>query len=98
MADLVAYSGYKFVTILCVQAVALTALHWSLSVAAFLYFTFALGLFVLRSLRYIILPSQAQSDLIAGVPAANPTLRKNRVYFLFIFALLQTLSVWWLVR
>ncbi|KAF9584069.1 hypothetical protein BGW38_007698 [Lunasporangiospora selenospora] len=90
MLDLLAYSSYKFVSII-VSMIALLAgappvFFWGI----FLYTGIATGFFLLRSLRYVILPESA-----AGTVQAPQ--RKRRINFLICLSVLQFGFMWMLV-
>ncbi|WPG97770.1 Hypothetical protein R9X50_00055100 [Acrodontium crateriforme] len=95
--DLVAYSGYKFVGVIVTIAVAAVFnrgqgtggwVGWTV----FAYTFMANAFFLLRSLKYVLLPADAG--------AANPLARaqrNRRTQFLFIYSyLVQFVFMWWL--
>ncbi|KAF2858051.1 YIF1-domain-containing protein [Piedraia hortae CBS 480.64] len=97
--DLIAYSGYKFVGV--IVTIAFTPIsHRLLAWVVFGYTYFANAFFLLRSLKYVLLPS----DNTAGNPAAAGTMqtidrsqRGRRTKFLFIYSYgVQLLFMWWL--
>ncbi|KAI9318080.1 YIF1-domain-containing protein [Dichotomocladium elegans] len=83
MLDLVAYSGYKYVCIIVTDLVKLLGAGKWLSWMVFLYTSLSVGFFLLRSMRYVILP-----DAAAGPSTLNPQ-RKRRMWFLLMIASLQ---------
>ncbi|KAJ2808977.1 Protein transport protein yif1 [Coemansia guatemalensis] len=88
--DIVAYSGYKFVTTIIVVLLKPWA-PWWLTWSAFFYFGFALAFFIIRSMRYALIP---EASSVMGVS----TQRKRRVHFLFIIAMMQFLYIWILIQ
>ncbi|KAI4736469.1 YIF1-domain-containing protein [Aureobasidium sp. EXF-12298] len=96
--DLVAYSGYKFVGIIFTIALATimtggkgTGGYVGWSVFAYTYL--ANAFFLLRSLKYVILPDTASG---AHNPIARSQ-RTKRTYFLFVYSyIIQLAFMWWL--
>lgn len=101
LLDLVAYSGYKFVHVILslllshLLANLGLARPW-LSWAIFAYFFSANAFFLLRSLRYVLLPDQSPQSHFAGNPAAGYTVakaqRNRRTQFLFVYSYLVQLA------
>ncbi|KAJ2613948.1 Transport protein yif1 [Coemansia sp. RSA 1365] len=89
--DIVAYSGYKFVTTIIVVLLKPWA-PWWLTWSAFFYLGFALAFFIIRSMRHALIPEA--SSVMGGVN----TQRKRRVHFLFIIAMMQFLYIWILIQ
>ncbi|CAG8526711.1 10216_t:CDS:2 [Paraglomus occultum] len=79
--DLMAYSGYKFIGSIATLLVSLVAPFWIVLVT-FFYAAFANGFFLLRSLRYIVIPE-----------ATTTVKRKRRINFLFFIAALQVVLI-----
>ncbi|KAF9961499.1 hypothetical protein BGZ70_008273 [Mortierella alpina] len=88
--DLVAYSGYKFVGIIVSIFVKLYRAPSSVFWAVFLYTGAATGFFLLRSLRYVILPESSAGTVL-------PPQRKRRIHFLICLSVLQFGFMWILV-
>ncbi|KAF9361000.1 hypothetical protein BGX26_006766 [Mortierella sp. AD094] len=88
--DLLAYSGYKFVGIIVSIIVQLSSAPKSVFWSVFLYTGAATGFFLLRSLRYVILPEAS-----AGTVQAPQ--RKRRIHFLICLSVLQFGFMWILV-
>ncbi|KAG0202803.1 hypothetical protein BGX28_004784 [Mortierella sp. GBA30] len=88
--DLVAYSGYKFVGIIVSIIVRLSKAPTSLFWTVFLYTGAATGFFLLRSLRYVILPEASAGTVLAPQ-------RKRRIHFLICLSVLQFGFMWILV-
>jgi hypothetical protein len=92
LLDLVAYSGYKFVHVIVAALFShFTSLigiggYW-IDWVIFLYFFSANAFFLLRSLRYVLLPNQSGQEMGA---AADYTLakgqRNRRTQFLFVYS------------
>ncbi|WFD30692.1 Protein transport protein yif1 [Malassezia sp. CBS 17886] len=93
IVDLLAYSGYKFVGTLLVLAVGvLQASRWVYWVTFFYVFA-ANAFFLLRSLRYVVLPDPS-SPSSATVTQAQ---RTTRIQFLFGIAVSQIVFGWFLI-
>lgn len=87
VVDLVAYGGYKFVgavSVLLASMVLGRKLWW----CVFFYSFGAIGFFLLRSLRYVVLPGP---DTQVGNSTVTHAQRGWRVRFLFIVAMTQIL-------
>ncbi|GAB7360065.1 hypothetical protein MBLNU230_g7585t1 [Neophaeotheca triangularis] len=95
--DLVAYSGYKFVGV--IVTIAFTAVfsggYW-VNWTVFGYTFMANAFFLLRSLKYVLLPS----DATPGNPSMQTIARSQktkRTYFLFAYSYpVQLVFMWWL--
>ncbi|ORZ00598.1 YIF1-domain-containing protein [Syncephalastrum racemosum] len=92
MLDLISYSGYKYVCIIVTDVVKLLGAGKWLSWSVFLYTSLSVGFFLLRSMRYVILPEAA-----AGPSTLNPQ-RKRRMWFLLMIAALQMVYIFFLVN
>ncbi|KAJ2901160.1 Transport protein yif1 [Coemansia aciculifera] len=88
--DIVAMSGYKFVTTIFVVVFRPWA-PWWVSWSAFFYFGFALAFFMIRSLKDALIP---ESSSVTGVNVH----RKRRIHFLFVIAVIQLLYIWILIQ
>ncbi|KAJ1959922.1 Transport protein yif1 [Dipsacomyces acuminosporus] len=86
LLDILAYSGYKFVTTIIVVLLKPLALWW-ITWPAYLYFVFALAFFMIRSMRHALIP---ESSSVTGINVH----RKRRIHFLFVIAMMQFLYVW----
>lgn len=107
LLDLVAYSGYKFVGV--ILSLLLTSLFDHLSFGGawiswmiFLYCFGANAFFLLRSLRYVLLPDQSGQG-VGGGGAAGYTVarsqRNRRTQFLFVYSyVIQFGFMLWLSR
>ncbi|GAB7335247.1 hypothetical protein MBLNU13_g07661t1 [Cladosporium sp. NU13] len=99
--DLVAYSGYKFVGVIVTIAIAAISnggkgtggmVGWTV----FGYTFMANAFFLLRSLKYVLLPSDAASGNSSMQPIARGV-RSRRMQFLFVYAyVVQFAFMWWL--
>ncbi|KAI1100982.1 YIF1-domain-containing protein [Jackrogersella minutella] len=104
LLDLVAYSGYKFVGIIVTVAVAELMnggkgtggwIGWTV----FLYTFLANSLFLMRSLRYVLLPESSGGDARGPMQTDTRTKRNQRTQFLFAYSyLIQLLFMWILSR
>ncbi|ORZ25120.1 hypothetical protein BCR42DRAFT_399417 [Absidia repens] len=92
MMDLVAYYGYKFVGIIVTDVVKIFGGSGWASWMVFLYTGLSVGFFLLRSMRYVILP-----DSSAGPSTLNPQ-RKRRMWFLLMIAGLQMVYMFFLTN
>jgi len=97
--DLVAYSGYKFVGV--IVTIALGAVvnggkgtgGW-ISWTVFLYTYLANGFFLLRSLKYVLLPTDNGSGSVQPIARSQ---RSRRTTFLFGYSyVFQLAFMWWL--
>ncbi|KAI7940574.1 hypothetical protein MJO28_012859 [Puccinia striiformis f. sp. tritici] len=100
--DLVAYSGYKFVGIIVSLLASLAGLRSSICWAIFVYVFGANAFFLLRSLRYVILPDPSGQSFGASPTTTsstvNSTQKSRRVQFLFAISVSQLASMWLLSR
>ncbi|CDS13405.1 hypothetical protein LRAMOSA05583 [Lichtheimia ramosa] len=92
MLDLIAYSGYKYVCIIVTDLAKLLGAGKWLFWMVFLYTASSVGFFLLRSMRYVILP-----DAAAGPSTMNPQ-RKRRMWFLLTIAALQMVFMFALIN
>ncbi|EIW70117.1 hypothetical protein TREMEDRAFT_30026 [Tremella mesenterica DSM 1558] len=96
--ELIGYGGYKFVGIIITVLASMLNLGTLTTGAVFIYLFGANAFFLIRSLRYVLLP-----DTSSGIsPSTSHTLshaqRARRVQFLFIMAVSQILWMGWLSR
>ncbi|SNX86214.1 related to YIF1 - protein required for the fusion of COPII transport vesicles with the Golgi [Melanopsichium pennsylvanicum] len=93
MMDLLAYSGYKFVGTLITLLVGLIKVRGLVYWSVFLYCFAANAFFLLRSLRYVVLPdpSSPSSQTITHAQ------RSRRIQFLFCIAVVQIVFGWALI-
>ncbi|WEW61488.1 Protein transport protein yif1 [Emydomyces testavorans] len=106
LLDLVAYSGYKFVGIIITLVAAETLnpgrgtggwVGW----IVFTYTFLANAFFLLRSLKYVLLPDSSGDGPIRGgtMPTVARSQRNRRTQFLFIYSyIMQFLFMWILSR
>ncbi|KAI1122821.1 YIF1-domain-containing protein [Nemania abortiva] len=96
LLDLVAYSGYKFVGIIVTVAIAELVnggkgtggwVGWSV----FFYTFLANSLFLMRSLRYVLLPETSGGDARGPMQTDSRTKRSQRTQFLFAYSYLVQL-------
>jgi hypothetical protein len=93
LLDFAAYSGYKFigitVTMLMSSLIPGAPVKWGV----FLYTALANSFFLLRSLRYLLLP-----DSSSGSSATyNPSQRQRRIQFLFVYSFVCQIVLMWLL-
>ncbi|EER29947.1 hypothetical protein D8B26_007215 [Coccidioides posadasii str. Silveira] len=106
LLDLVAYSGYKFVGIILtlVAAETLSPGRGTGGWVGWLVFTYtflANSFFLLRSLKYVLLPDSSSDGPIRGgtMPTVARSQRNRRTQFLFIYSyIMQFLFMWVLSR
>lgn len=87
--DLISYSGYKFVTVLPLMLAKKSSSSYMLTAAVFFTLIFSLGFFLMRSLRYVVLPT--------GMEGGNISIgsKRLRTQFLFLYAfVIQAVIVW----
>ncbi|EZF28388.1 transport protein [Trichophyton mentagrophytes] len=106
LLDLVAYSGYKFVGIILTLGVSeiLTPgqgtggwVGWTV----FIYTFLANAFFLLRSLKYVLLPDSSSDAAMRGgaMPTVARSQRNRRTQFLFIYSyMIQFVFMWILSR
>ncbi|KZT00327.1 YIF1-domain-containing protein [Laetiporus sulphureus 93-53] len=92
--DLMAYDGYKFVGVIVTLVAGLLNVGRTLYFVTFCYSFLSTAFFLLRSLRYLILPDASAT----AAPVNSPAQRSRRIIFLFIVAMSQVLYMGILVR
>lgn len=104
VVDLFSYSGYKFVGIIVTLFLQLFSVRGWLYWSIFVYVFCANAFFLLRSLRYVVLPDpnlQGAFSDTSGAPATTTVShvqRSRRIKFLFFIAVSQVASMWYLIR
>ncbi|KAK2731637.1 hypothetical protein FQN55_004533 [Onygenales sp. PD_40] len=106
LLDLMAYSGYKFVGIIAtlVSSEVLTPGQGTGSWVGWTVFTYtflANAFFLLRSLKYVLLPDSASDSPMRGgtMPTVARSQRNRRTQFLFIYSyVVQFIFMWVLSR
>ncbi|WVO17301.1 hypothetical protein L204_104993 [Cryptococcus depauperatus] len=93
--ELVGYGGYKFVGIIATIVISLLGLGKMATLAIFVYTFGANAFFLLRSLKYVLLPDSSSSSSVATLSHAQ---RSRRIQFLFFIAMAQVLWMAWLSR
>ncbi|KAG8800959.1 hypothetical protein FRC16_001595 [Serendipita sp. 398] len=88
-----AYVGYKFVASTSLLVLSILHFRASLYWAVFLYLFGAIGFFLLRSLRAMVLATSANAAA-SGASRQNASLRSYRVLFLFTVAAFQAAGMW----
>ncbi|KAJ7198779.1 protein transporter yif1 [Mycena pura] len=98
--DVIAYGGYKFVGVINIILTGFLKLGRTVRIVTFTYFFFANALFLVRSLRSLVLPDAASraasTDAYATAPSAPQ--RRRRIAFLLVEAAAQGFWMWILVR
>ncbi|CUS09367.1 unnamed protein product [Tuber aestivum] len=94
LLDLVAYSGYKFVGIIVTLTITTLGSKW-LEYLVFGYAFNANAFFLLRSLKYVLLPDTTADNPRSTTYAVNRTQRNRRTQFLFLYSYLVQLIFMW---
>ena len=84
--DVIAYLGYKFVMILTTSSLSLLVGSSLILHCVFGFLSLSLSFFLLRSLRYWIVPPENSASYT--MPMSSPN-RRQRLYFLFSVAAVQ---------
>ena len=85
--DLISFSGYKYVTIitlLCWKH--LIGGSWMVYYGVVVVFTTSLALFLMRSLKFLVLPSANTADGTYKSKSKTSNHRKIRIKYLFVYA------------
>lgn len=95
LLDFIAYSGYKFIGIV-VTMLMYAVIPWStLKWGVFLYTATSNSFFLLRSLRYVLLPDSNAANTTTHT--VNPSQRQKRIQFLFVYSFVcQFVFMWFL--
>ncbi|WVQ63295.1 uncharacterized protein L199_001447 [Kwoniella botswanensis] len=93
--ELIGYGGYKFVGIIVVIIVSMLGFGRLVCGAVFVYTFGANAFFLLRSLKYVLLPDASVSTVTTTLSHSQ---RSRRVQFLFFMAMSQVLWMFWLSR
>lgn len=95
LLEFVAYSGYKFIGITLTMLVSTLFTSSTFKWAVFFYTALSNSFFLLRSLRYILLPDSTTSS---SASTFNPGQRQRRIQFLFFYSFIcQIVLMWFLV-
>ncbi|KAG7694774.1 hypothetical protein KL933_002148 [Ogataea haglerorum] len=87
--DLVSYSGYKFISILVLMLIKNLLSSKVLIYTGFLANISSLGFFLMRSLKYVVLPSGLDANSLSSGA------RRIRTQFLFVYSfVVQAIMVW----
>ncbi|GME71485.1 hypothetical protein B5S31_g335 [[Candida] boidinii] len=90
--DIVSYSGYKYTSIVIVMLVkGLYPESLILTYITFFAITFSLGFFLMRSLRYVVLPTGLNANNISQAQ------KKIRTNFLFVYSFVVQFALVWLM-
>lgn len=102
LMDLVAYSGYKFVGVIVTIAVAEIAnggkgtwgwVGWGV----FFYTFLANSLFLMRSLKYVLLPENNVDPRGGGMQTDSRAKRNQRTQFLFFYSYIVQFVLMWIL-
>ena len=91
LLDFIAYSGYKFIGITLTMLVSSLISNSILKWFVFLYTSTSNSFFLLRSLRYILLPD----NTVSSTHTINPGQRQRRIQFLFFYSFVCQLALMW---
>ncbi|KAF3909797.1 hypothetical protein ABW21_db0201262 [Orbilia brochopaga] len=95
LLDLVAYSGYKFVGIIATMVVQEVFRSRWLKWLGFAYFYNAVAFFLLRSLKYVLLPENQADNPRGTVSAVARPQRNRRSQLLFVYShVVQFIFMW----
>ncbi|KAF3930472.1 hypothetical protein ABW20_dc0110157 [Dactylellina cionopaga] len=95
LLDLVAYSGYKFVGIIATMLIQEIFVVGWIKWLGFAYFFSANAFFLLRSLKYVLLPENTADNPRGAVHAVARAQRNRRTQFLFVYSyVVQFLFMW----
>lgn len=95
LLDFIAYSGYKFIGISVTMLVHGVLPWFTLKWSIFLYTATSNSFFLLRSLRYVLLPDSTAVN--NPTHTINPAQRHRRIQFLFVYSFVcQFIFMWFL--
>lgn len=95
LLDFVAYSGYKFIGIIVTMLISAMLPYFTVKWAVFLYTATSNSFFLLRSLRYVLLPDSTAVN--NPTHTINPAQRSRRIQFLFVYSFVcQFVFMWFL--
>jgi protein transport protein YIF1 len=86
--DLVAYVGYKYVSLVCVVLASFVAPGWG-PLVLWAYTSITFSFFILRSLKFAILPESFSGFF--------PEEKRKRIHFLLVVAFLQLFFSYFLI-
>lgn len=92
LLDFIAYSGYKFIGITLAtiaNEMPSKLFRWTV----FLYTCAATSFFLLRSLRYVVLP-----EVSISTATLNSNQRQRRIQFLFVYSFIVQFLLMWLLQ
>ncbi|KAK9461627.1 uncharacterized protein V1516DRAFT_695158 [Lipomyces oligophaga] len=93
--DLVAYSGYKFIGVILTMIAGALAPGFFIKYSVFFYTFSANAFFLLRSLRYVVLPESNMSASTGSTATSRQ--RQRRIQFLFVYSFVCQLVLMWLL-
>ncbi|WWC72582.1 uncharacterized protein I206_106544 [Kwoniella pini CBS 10737] len=93
--ELIGYGGYKFVGIIAVIIINMLGFGRIIWWSSFIYTFGANAFFLLRSLKYVLLPDASVSTVTTTLSHSQ---RSRRVQFLFFMAMSQVIWMGWLSR
>ncbi|KAF3171622.1 hypothetical protein TWF225_002246 [Orbilia oligospora] len=97
LLDLVAYSGYKFVGIIATILIQELSSNGWLRFLGFFYFFSSNAFFLLRSLKYVLLPETSTDNPRGTVQAVARAQRNRRTQFLFIYSYVVQFVFMWIL-
>ncbi|KAK9237522.1 YIF1-domain-containing protein [Lipomyces kononenkoae] len=97
LMDLVAYSGYKFIGVILTMIAGTLIPGLLIKYTVFLYTFSANAFFLLRSLRYVVLPESTVNAATSMTTTQRQ--RQRRIQFLFVYSFMcQFVLMWLLVK
>ncbi|KAK9447389.1 YIF1-domain-containing protein [Limtongia smithiae] len=92
--DLVAYSGYKFIGVIATMIAGAIVPGLFIKYTVFLYTFAANAFFLLRSLKYVVIPDAGSSATSINVTQRQ---RQRRIQFLFVYSFICQFVLMWLL-
>ncbi|KAK9470831.1 uncharacterized protein V1510DRAFT_421950 [Dipodascopsis tothii] len=95
LLDLVAYSGYKFIGVILTMTASSLMPSFMLKYTVFFYTFAANAFFLLRSLKYVVLPESSANATTSTT--VNHKQRQRRIQFLFMYSFVCQLVLMWVL-
>lgn len=97
LTDLCAYSGYKFVAVTLTTLAGLVIDNRMVQWLVFAYTGGSTAFFMLRSLKYILLPEYSPSSVSSPATTISGSKRQQRIQFLFFYGVICQIALMWLL-
>ncbi|KAK9379899.1 YIF1-domain-containing protein [Kockiozyma suomiensis] len=94
LLDLVAYSGYKFIGVILTMIAGALVSGYFVKYSVFLYTFAANAFFLLRSLRYVVLPESPVNPSSMNTTSRQ---RQRRIQFLFAYSFVCQFVLMWML-